>query len=257
MNKASMSLHGLQMATFLLLHQTIRQRESGVWNLCILRSAYVRKTCRYGAIIHDGDVRNHNADCTLSYFNYHHICSPSAQYHHHHMPDSDPGNLPLLPVCSNAEQEVALCLMYLLGNRKRKTSRSLWYSTERISACGRERRHNFSKGKQTTSFLVIRHSYLPKPQVWRSWIPYVYPTMKGDPWEPLKDGIGKFDKEMCDAWNGELDTILTFVSQPGRIFAVIDQCIRPVYSLPHSQHSASSLSNVYPKAQKTLPTSSC
>jgi len=34
---------------------------------------------------------------------------------------------------------------------------------------------------------------------------------KGDPWETLKKGIDKYDKEMCDAWNGELDTILTFV----------------------------------------------
>ena len=27
----------------------------------------------------------------------------------------------------------------------------------------------------------------------------------------MKKGIDKYDKEMCDAWNGELDTILTFV----------------------------------------------
>ena len=30
-------------------------------------------------------------------------------------------------------------------------------------------------------------------------------------WETLKKGIDKYDDEMCRAWNGELDTILTFV----------------------------------------------
>ena len=35
--------------------------------------------------------------------------------------------------------------------------------------------------------------------------------LQGDPWITLKVGVDKFDKEMCDAWNGELDTILVFV----------------------------------------------
>ena len=34
---------------------------------------------------------------------------------------------------------------------------------------------------------------------------------EGDPWVTLKSGIDGFDKEMCNAWNGELDTMLTFV----------------------------------------------
>jgi len=35
--------------------------------------------------------------------------------------------------------------------------------------------------------------------------------VQGDPWETVKGGVDKFDAEMCKAWNGELDTILTFV----------------------------------------------
>jgi len=37
---------------------------------------------------------------------------------------------------------------------------------------------------------------------------------EGEPWEIIKGGVTKYDKEMCDAWNGELDTLLTFVSYP-------------------------------------------
>ena len=35
--------------------------------------------------------------------------------------------------------------------------------------------------------------------------------VQGDPWETVKGGVDKVDAEMCKAWNGELDTILTFV----------------------------------------------
>ena len=51
-----------------------------------------------------------------------------------------------------------------------------------------------------------------KPWRWDRWnSKHNYPLVQGDPWELLKIGVDKFDKEMCDAWNGELDTVLTFV----------------------------------------------
>jgi len=54
-----------------------------------------------------------------------------------------------------------------------------------------------------------------QPYTWGYWKKtYQYPMVQGDPWEPLKGAVGVFDKEMCDAWNGELDTILTFVCLP-------------------------------------------
>jgi len=54
---------------------------------------------------------------------------------------------------------------------------------------------------------------LLKPKIWDKDHPYLYfwEKPKEDSWETLKKGIDKYDKEMCDAWNGELDTILTFV----------------------------------------------
>jgi len=42
-----------------------------------------------------------------------------------------------------------------------------------------------------------------------------------DPWKIVKKAIDKHDKEMCDAWNGELDTILTFVC-----FSCVPICIK-------------------------------
>jgi len=54
--------------------------------------------------------------------------------------------------------------------------------------------------------------FQPRPLPWCDWeVPYEYPMVQGDPWETLKAGVAKFDMEMCKAWNGELDTILTFV----------------------------------------------
>ena len=51
-----------------------------------------------------------------------------------------------------------------------------------------------------------------QPYAWGHWtIPYQYPMVQEDPWETLKSRMDKYDAEMCKAWNGELDTILTFV----------------------------------------------
>jgi len=53
-----------------------------------------------------------------------------------------------------------------------------------------------------------------QPKAWAWWgSKYEYPMVEGDPWETLKVGVDRFDTEMCKAWNGELDTILTFVRQ--------------------------------------------
>ena len=68
---------------------------------------------------------------------------------------------------------------------------------------------------------VSRHvSFSPmnsrKPKAWTPRDPYHFqPPLQqpeGEAWEIIKGGIAKYDKEMCDAWNGELDTLLTFVS---------------------------------------------
>ena len=53
-------------------------------------------------------------------------------------------------------------------------------------------------------------------QIWDKNHPYVFSEMLKDPpkkgpWGALKKGLNGYDREMCDAWNGELDTLLTFV----------------------------------------------
>jgi len=52
------------------------------------------------------------------------------------------------------------------------------------------------------------------------------------PWDTIKQGLDKYDEEMCDAWNDELNTILTFVRELRHsIVSDIEGCERPVYSL--------------------------
>lgn len=96
-----------------------------------------------------------------------------------------------------------------------------------------------------------------QPDRWDWRKPYEYPMVTGDPWDPLKNGAYTFDKEMCDAWNGELDTILTFVHpfvfshHPCKLTVVF----RLVYFLLLSPHSASRPSKLSPKARPIRPMS--
>jgi len=41
--------------------------------------------------------------------------------------------------------------------------------------------------------------------------------------------MAKYDKEMCDAWNGELDTMLTFVCGLLRLRMGADTDIEAIY----------------------------
>jgi len=97
-----------------------------------------------------------------------------------------------------------------------------------------------------------------KPVPWLPWNTYGYPMVEGDPWAVLKSGVDKFDKEMCEAWNGELDTILTFVrSQIPCPTCHLDELItlpRLVCSPQLLQLFASNPSSPYPEALPTRPT---
>ena len=56
------------------------------------------------------------------------------------------------------------------------------------------------------------------------------PKPKLEHWETIKRGLDKYDKGMCDAWNDELTTILTFVrgSTFFLTFPHTEECVRLV-----------------------------
>ena len=76
-------------------------------------------------------------------------------------------------------------------------------------------RKNFPRRVSTVSFLFCIHvnhttsDMGQKPSI-RLLRNAQGPPKKG-PWGSLKKGLNGYDREMCDAWNGELDTLLTFV----------------------------------------------
>ena len=83
-----------------------------------------------------------------------------------------------------------------------------------------------------------------QPKIWTKGHPYVYmKPIQDDPWITVKTGMDKYDDGMCKAWNGELDTLLTFVSGPPsvpvRLF-LTRFCLRLVSSRLQSQRSVQS-----------------
>jgi hypothetical protein len=57
------------------------------------------------------------------------------------------------------------------------------------------------------------------------------PNVKGDSWEEVMKAVDKYDKELCEGWNKDVDSTLVFVSDILRSARPIT-LFRRVCSLP-------------------------
>ena len=76
-------------------------------------------------------------------------------------------------------------------------------------------RKSFPRCVSTVSSLSCIHADCATPDVGQKLSIHVLRHAQGPaekrPVGALKKGLNSYDREMCDAWNGELDTLLTFV----------------------------------------------